>query len=293
MKFNKSLAAIHGYLCADGYVCTNLPHQKHKYYSIGLRNTRYTLLKDFHDKFYEVFKVKPRLIRGQRCHIYSKGLYYRLMENGPYHSNNWSLPILSKDNLRYWLRAFYDCESWVIADKRKTRSVCLESINKEQLPKIQEALAKFKINSKIYERKNRTTSMLTIPDRKSLENYQKYIGFLHPKKIAKLKKCINSFIDYSWNISEENALKIFKEKAKTKKPYSVRVNSIKKENLEKLANTLKDAFKIDSKIYQNKNKAGCLYYSLIVQKKDHVKRLIDLNLLNQSQISRINRNLLK
>ena len=61
MKFDKNLSAIHGYLCADGYVCTNLPDQKHKYYSIGLRNTNITLLKDFESKFIKVFKIKPKL----------------------------------------------------------------------------------------------------------------------------------------------------------------------------------------------------------------------------------------
>lgn len=110
MKFNKSLSIIHGYLCSDGYVCTNLPHQKKIYYSIGLRNTNYTLLKDFQNHFFKVFKVKPKLIRGQRCRIYSKEIYYKLMENGPYHSNNWSFPVLSKENSRHWLRTFFDCE---------------------------------------------------------------------------------------------------------------------------------------------------------------------------------------
>lgn len=57
MEFNKNLSIIHGYLYGDGYVCTNLPHQKHKYYSIGLRNQNYVLLKDFQDILYQVFKI--------------------------------------------------------------------------------------------------------------------------------------------------------------------------------------------------------------------------------------------
>lgn len=293
MKFNKNLSTIHGYLCADGYVSTNLPHQKHKYYSIGLRNTNYTLLKDFQKNFQILFRVKPKLIKGQRCIKYSKGLYHKLMENGPFHSNNWKFPNLSKENSRYWLRSFFDCEAWIISNKRKTRSVCLESINRKQLPNIQKALKKFNINSKIYNRKNRKTSILTIPDKGSIINFEKEIGFLHPHKKKKLRKAIGSFVNYDWNISKENIKKIFKEKAKINKPYIVKILSIKKENLEKISKLISDLFGIESKIYKNKNGFGNIYYYLSVQKKEYVKKIISIGLLKTSYKNKIIKNLLK
>ena len=123
MKLNENLTAIHSYLCADGYVIKNPKTQKQKYYMIGLRNTNLTLLKDFQDNFYKVFNIKPKLIAGQRCRLYSKEIYNTLMKDGPYHSNNWKYPNLSKENSRYWLRACFDCEGWIISDKRKTRSI--------------------------------------------------------------------------------------------------------------------------------------------------------------------------
>jgi hypothetical protein len=49
MNSNKSLAAIHGYLCSDGYVTAylnNLKTSNNKYHHIGFRNTNLTLLKD-------------------------------------------------------------------------------------------------------------------------------------------------------------------------------------------------------------------------------------------------------
>lgn len=195
MKFDKKFATLHGYLCADGYVSRNLPHQKHKYYSIELRNTNYILLKDFYDLFYSVFGIKPKLIRGERCRKYSKEIYYKLMENGPYHSHVWKFPNISNNLSKHWLRAFFDCEGWVISDRRQTRSVCLESVNRNQLPKIQKTLLDLKIDSFIYKRKNRSTSILVIPNKKSLINFKENIGFLHPKKKAKLNKAIGSFID--------------------------------------------------------------------------------------------------
>ena len=289
MKFNKNLSIIHGYLCADGYVCTNLPHQKHKYYSIGLRNTNYTLLKDFQDRFYEIFKIKPKLIVGQRCRLYSKEIYYKLMENGPYHSHNWKYPDISKENARYWIRTFFDCEGWIIADKRKTRSVCLESINREQLPHIQEALKNFDINSKLYSRKNRKTSILTIPDKKSIINFEKEIGFLHPKKKERLKVCIKSFVNYNWNFDNLNVKIFMKEKSKFKKPYIIRIFSIIKKNLEKLSYLLKEKYNIESKIYKDKSGYGTIYYYLSIQKKDEVKKLISNNLLPKSIITRLNK----
>ena len=59
MKLDENLAAVHAYLCADGYVIKNSEAQKQKYYMIGFRNTNLILLKDFQDKFEKVFGVKP------------------------------------------------------------------------------------------------------------------------------------------------------------------------------------------------------------------------------------------
>ena len=80
MKFNKNLAAIHSYLCADGYVIKNPPTQKNKYYYIGLRNTCDKLLEDFEKKFYEEFKIMPRRCKDGRTVITNKKLYYHLTE---------------------------------------------------------------------------------------------------------------------------------------------------------------------------------------------------------------------
>ena len=287
MNFNEDLSAVHGYLCADGYVCTNLPHQKHKYYSIGLRNTNYTLLKDFQNKFYSIFKIKPKLEKGQRCRLYSKEIYYKLMENGPYHSNNWRYPNLSKENSKYWLRAFFDCDGWVECNKRKSRMVCAESINREQLPFIQKSLKELNINSKIYPRKNRKTATLTIPDKISIINFEKEVGFLHPKKKKKLKKAINSFMNYNWNFSNIDIKKFMKKKSKLRKPYSIQIFSIIKKNLEEISAIIKDKYNIESKIYKDKNGYGNIYYILSVQKKDEIRKLIKNDLLKKEIIKKL------
>jgi len=213
------------------------------------------------------------------------------MENGPYFSNNWSYPKLSQENSKYWLRACFDCEGWIIADKRKTRSICLESINRKQLPNLQKALEKFGIKSKIYQRKNRKTSTLTIPDKQSILNFEKEIGFLHPKKKTRLEKCIGSFVDYYWNISKDNIKQIFKEKAKIHKQYIAKVFSIKKKNLEQISDIIFDLFDIESKIYKNTNGLGNVYYYLAIQKKDDVKKAIKNGLFFEKDIMKLKKTL--
>ena len=64
MKFNEDLAAIHAYLCGDGYLTKP---DKWKCYAIGLRNTNLILLKDFQNRFRKVFRVKAIIQKDGRC----------------------------------------------------------------------------------------------------------------------------------------------------------------------------------------------------------------------------------
>ena len=122
MLFNKNLSAIHAYLCADGYVIKNPENQKHKYYYIGLRNNNIILLKDFQEKAKQEFKVNPIITNEGICKIQNKKLYYILTKHFSYYSSEWKLPNLNKENLKYWLRAFFDCEAWIIVKKAKKQT---------------------------------------------------------------------------------------------------------------------------------------------------------------------------
>jgi len=193
MKFTEDLAAIHAYLCADGYVVKNPKTQKHKYYHIGLRNTNETLLKDFQKRFYNYFRIKPHIYRKERCRIGSKQLFEQLTKDYSYYSYEWTLPKLSKNHLNHWLRAFFDCEGWVECQKAKSRLIGLESVNHEGLAAIKTALAIFDINSTIKNRKGRTTKRLTICGLDNLKRFHATIGFLHPKKRKKLDEALASY----------------------------------------------------------------------------------------------------
>ncbi|MDO8553837.1 MAG: hypothetical protein Q7S22_03455 [Candidatus Micrarchaeota archaeon] len=110
MKFNEDLAAIHAYLCADGYVIKNPPSQKHKYYYIGLRNTNSVLLKDFQKRFFRFFGVSPIITKDGRAKLQNKRIYEILTKDYAYYSANWDFPKLKKALLKFWLRAYFDCD---------------------------------------------------------------------------------------------------------------------------------------------------------------------------------------
>ena len=132
---NEDLAAVHGYLCGDGYVVRNPISQKHKYYYIGLRNTNITLLKDFQKRFETVLGVRPIITNGKdRCKAQNKNLYFHLTKTfGSFYSHHWSLPQMNRACLSKWLRAYFDCDGWVRVLKAKDRKIGLESVNKTGL----------------------------------------------------------------------------------------------------------------------------------------------------------------
>ncbi|MCH8328878.1 MAG: hypothetical protein IIB81_00625, partial [Nanoarchaeota archaeon] len=174
LKFNKNLSIIHSYLCADGYVIKNPETQKSKYYYIGFRNMNETLLEDFETNFYQFFKIKPRRCKDGRSVVQNKGLYYLLTKDFSYYSREWKLPDLDKDNLRYWLRAFFDCEGWV-ENYNSSRMVRLDCCNKKGTESIKKALENLDINSTLKKRTGRTIWRISICDKKSLRTFKKEI----------------------------------------------------------------------------------------------------------------------
>ncbi len=179
---DKNLAAIHGYLCSDGYVVKNPLTQKQKYYHIALRNTSLVLLKDFQKKFEKVFGLKPKITNQfDRCKIGSKKLYFYLTEAfGSFYSREWKMPVGLMDNksMALWLRAFFDCEASVYVKERHSRFICMESVNFEGLQEIRKQLETvFGISSIIKERRGRETLQLLIYGKENLIKFRKEIGF--------------------------------------------------------------------------------------------------------------------
>lgn len=268
MKFNKEVASLHAYLCADGYVIKNPETQKKKYYMIGLRNTNNILLNDFKDKIEKNFNVKAYLCKDGRCRVQSKELYQCLTKEFSYYCREWKLPNLSKTNLKEWLRSFFDCEAWIELQKAKSRAVRIDCTNEEGIKNIQSALNSFNIKSSIKPKKD--LWRLSICGQDDLIKFQKQINFLHPEKRDLLIKAINSYKNYKWEIPLEKELLfkfINKQGRVNKSKTEIRLYSIKKSNLFKLKKTLK-MYGIKSKVHgPYNNKYGSTYYYLTIKDK--------------------------
>jgi intein/homing endonuclease len=280
LKFDQNLSAIHAYLCADGYVIKNLVTQKHKYYYIGFRNTNIVLLKDFQNRFYTVFGVRPIIAKDGRCKIQNKHIFYLLTKEFCYYSDRWSMPNLSKTNLRYWLRAFFDCEAWVTIEKCKNRNIGLDSINRRGILQIQSSLRNFGISSKVKFIKNRGLYRLHIYGKCNLTKFNREICFLHPNKKVKLIEAIDSYSNYLWDFPDKSEdLKRFiadfiRKRTKIDKSYRVRICSKHRINLVLLSRHLKQIFGIDSKIYgPTLNGLGTTFFELAIHKKLEVLKL--------------------
>jgi len=285
MKLDKNLASIHAYLCADGYVIKNPENQTHKkYYRIGFRNTNLSLLKDFQYNFEKVFKVKPRLIEGERCELGSKEIYEKLTkEFGSFYSAEWKIPKLNKKLNKIWLRSFFDCEAWVFCKSHQNRHIGLDSINEEGINEIIRILNDIGIKTIKKINKKRQMFRIFIYGKDNLEKFKDKIGFLHPDKKEKLEKAINDYMDYLWKFPEENlknfTIKILKEKARIKKPSYIRIISKEESNLLRLKENLINLFEINSLVYKRTNGLGTIYYEININRKEDINKLISLRII--------------
>ena len=271
MKFDKNLAAIHAYLCGDGYVIKNPTTQKHKYYYIGLRNTNETLLKDFQQKFKAYFNIEPRIVPG-RSVIQNKAIYQFLTKEYSYYSYEWSFPKLSTENSKAWIRAFFDCEGWVENQPAKSRLIGLECCNERGIFQIKEALYRLGINSQVTKKKVRTIWRLTICAKENIILFQKRIGFLHPQKKKKLEEAIASYTSYVWNIptKKEELFTFVNQKGKIRQSTKrLRLLSIHQQNLINLQKALKE-YNIPSTLLGPWRSSTCSQYYCLTIKEENI-----------------------
>ncbi len=278
------MAAIHGYLCADGYVVSHKQGSRHKYYRMALRNTEIVLLKDFAFRFKNVFGILPKISpRIDRAYAQRKHVYLWLVKRfGSFHSYKWRFPELfrSRKLKSAWLRAVFDCESWVSCKKASDRHIGLEMVNRRGVLKIKKLLSEFKIRAKFKVRNKRGLYRLNIFGKQNIEIFSHKIGFLHPKKHAKLEEAIASYVDFRWHFPEKRMeLKKFiltKLAGKSGKISSrrIRVCSCFRNNLKKLRSRLKTCFGVDSKVSKESvNGLGNTFFELSINKKSDVQKL--------------------
>lgn len=292
MEFDDNLAAVHAYLCSDGYVTKNseISLRKKTQYRIGFRNKNLELLQDFQKKFYNYFKIKPNLYVGERCALGSKIINEDLIKKfGSFYSYEWKMPIIDIEFKPIWLRAFFDCDGWVFCKSHQNRHVGVCSVNEKGIDQIKESLEDFGIKS-IKKVSKRNLFSLFIYGKDNILTFRDKIGFLHPKKKAKLETTVNDFIDYNWNLKLETELikKVMLLRAKIKKPYAIRVISKEKYNLDNLKKFLNKLFSVEEiKIYERVNGLGTKYFELNINKLEEVKKLLRHDLIDKNQVSKM------
>ena len=288
MEMNEYLAAVHAYLCADGYVVKNPLTQKHKYHRVGLRNQNLVLLQDFQERFERVFGIKPHLREGERCEIGSREIYEKLTDSfGSFYSWHWSMPKLDKSLYGIWLRAFFDCEGWVTCNSHQNRQIGVDCVNEKGLLQVYEALKMLGISSKVKKRNTRDIYHLSIYGKESIIAFRERVGFLHPDKKGRLDDAINDFVDYVWRFPEKDEeliefiKQVFIARAKIKKQSGIIRLVCKEEiNLIILQKELTRLFGIDPRVNRRTNGIGTVYFELNVNKKEQVKKLIELRFLS-------------
>jgi hypothetical protein len=280
MKFDKNLAAVHAYLCADGYVTKNPLERKKKYYRIGLRNTNQVLLKDFQKRFYNYFRVMPPIRKDGRCEKCSKEINELLLrEFGSFYSWEWRMPKLNKKLVRVWLRAYFDCEGWVFCKRHQNRHIGVDCVNEKGLNQVIKALNQLGIKTIKKFNKKRKIFRIFIYGKENIKKFRDNIGFLHPDKAEVLNDVIKDYMVYEWTFPTKEKeckkfiKKILEEKARIKKPFYIRLISREKRNLKKLRYLLKKFYNIDSLLYNCVNGIGTKYYEIDINQKEEVKKI--------------------
>jgi len=285
MKLDENLAAVHAYLCADGYVLKT-EGKKHKQYGIGFRNTNLTLLKDFQYRFKNSFGVVPHLDVGERCRIGNKKIHQELIQNfGSFHSWEWRMPKLKNKLLRIWLRVYFDCEGWVFCKSHQNRHIGVDCVNKGGLDQVERVLNRIGITTIRKFNKKRDIHRLFIYGKDNLLLFKNQIGFLHPDKFERLNIAINNYVEYVWQFPKGDkecrkfVLSLLKDKIRIHKPYYIRIFSREEINLKNLHKSLKKFYNIDSIVNKQVNGIGTIYYEMNINRKSEVEKLIKLKAL--------------
>jgi intein/homing endonuclease len=187
-------ARIHGFLCGDGSVswrkekCQNKIHCEIRFYPDDI-----SMVSAYLSAFKIIYNKKPTVTQRKNhfcVYLNSMTVVKDLRIDGSFGSTEWSIPdwvFYDSKNLREWLRAFYDSEAYI--NKKEIR---IQSVNRDGIIQIRDALEKFGISSKFYsyQRKEKTWNTnyhLVISRKKSRCAFLKNIGFNHSIKATKLK----------------------------------------------------------------------------------------------------------
>ncbi len=192
-KMLKEKARIIGFIMGDGSITSDDSSSKGNHHDIRFYPDDITVANLFTQDFQRLYLKKP-IFRdlGNYFSLYSssKPAWEDLRKFGDFSSLNWTFPLslISKKEKIEWLRAMFDCESYI---NIKKKNISFQSVSKKGIYSIQNLLREFGIDSKIYiyQRKNKrwnTNYLLFILGRENVYKFAENIGFNHTLKQKKL-----------------------------------------------------------------------------------------------------------
>lgn len=193
-KFTKEKAAIHAYLCGDGHICPRLDNRGYPHHDIRIYPDDKQLANHIVNLFKKEFNLQPKIKELKnhfRVEIASKPAFFDLVKIGKSDTYSWRIPKkLGKKQLKFWLSAFFDCESNV---DLLNKVIALKSVNFNGLLAVSKKLETFNIKSKVYgpyQPKNKEHSKygILLIKGNNIQIFKRLINFHHSAKREKIKR---------------------------------------------------------------------------------------------------------
>jgi intein/homing endonuclease len=200
-KFKILKSRLLGFLAGDG--CVHISKEKNKtttHHVVSFYPDHMSMIKPYVETLNYLYKKNPRIKNEGNYYsiwIYSKPACIDLLKTCKLGTLKWNVPFEFFDSIqtkKEWLRAFFDCESYI-----GKRQIQLQSVNEKGLIQVQELLKEFEIESKIYKyvRKNKNHNInyiLCIMKKESRMNFLNKVSFNHILKFNKLKEQLNASV---------------------------------------------------------------------------------------------------
>ncbi len=197
-KYLHLKARLFGYLAGDGNILIG-NRISNFHHTVRFYPDHKSMIKPFCEAFVKVYNKLPK-IKKLNTHYFlsvdSKVIVRDIIDNAKFGILNWEVPfniLINKNNKKEWLRAFFDCESYVGKEHIK-----IQCVNKKGIKQIKQLLSEFSIKSNMYsyipKNKNWNINYILIIGKKEMrKKYLNTIGFNHQLKLAKLKKTLKIY----------------------------------------------------------------------------------------------------
>lgn len=197
-KYLNLKSRLFGYLAGDGNILIG-NRISNFHHTVRFFPDHKSLIKPFCEAFDKVYNKKPKVKELQNhyfLYVDSKIVVQDIINSAKFGVLNWKIPhemLYNEENKKEWLKAFFDCESYV-----GEKYVRLQTVNKIGMKQIKELLKEFGITANSYEympkNKNWNLNHILIIGKKYMrKRYLNKIGFNHTLKLNRLKKTLKIY----------------------------------------------------------------------------------------------------